>query len=198
MNGFASVVFDCDMTLTGVEGIDVLAELTGADAARIAALTQAAMDGELPLQAVYGERLAQIRPGEREMRELTDRYRAGCAPDAPETVAALRALKKAVRVLSGGLRPAVEALAADLGIASDEVAAVGVTFAADGSFLDYERDSPLARADGKAEVLRSWRLPRPLLLVGDGSTDAEAGGAADAFAAYMGFAYRPKVAAAAT
>lgn len=198
MSGFATVVFDCDMTLVGVEGIDVLAKLTGADAGRIAALTQAAMDGALPLEAVYGKRLAEIRPGKREVAELAQRYRAALAPDAGETVAALRELDKTVRVISGGLRPPVEALAAELGIAADEVAAVGITFAADGSYADFERGSPLARAGGKAEILREWQLPRPALLVGDGSTDAEAADAVDAFAAYMGFAYRAAVAAAAT
>jgi hypothetical protein len=44
-------------------------------------------------------------------------------------------------------------------------------------------------------VLGAWGLPRPALMVGDGSTDLEARPAVDAFAAYMGVAFRPHVAA---
>ena len=43
--------------------------------------------------------------------------------------------------------------------------------------------SPLARSNGKAQVIRAWNLPRPALLVGDGATDREARPAVDAFAA---------------
>ncbi len=57
---YDGVVFDCDATLSALEGIDQLAALAGvADA--VSALTHRAMNGEVPLEAVYGERLALIR-----------------------------------------------------------------------------------------------------------------------------------------
>ena len=59
MSGFASVVFDCDSTLVAVEGID---ELSGPYRDRITALTDAAMDGSVPLEEVYGRRLEIIQP----------------------------------------------------------------------------------------------------------------------------------------
>ena len=53
---FASVVLDVDSTLCGVEGVDWLAQRRGADvAARTRALTERAMNGEIPLDSVYGE-----------------------------------------------------------------------------------------------------------------------------------------------
>jgi phosphoserine phosphatase len=61
--GFASVILDVDSTLTGIEGIDWLAEHRGADlGARVTELTDRAMRGEIALDAVYGERLALVRP----------------------------------------------------------------------------------------------------------------------------------------
>jgi phosphoserine phosphatase len=192
--GFASVVFDCDSTLAAVEGID---ELAGPFHEQIQALTDAAMQGTVPLEEVYGHRLELIRPTRRQVDDIGRMYVRGLVPQARETVAALRWLGKTVRVLSGGLRPPVEAVAAELGLSPAEVGAVGITFGDDGEYLGFERDSPVARSGGKAQVLAAWKLPRPVLLVGDGATDAEARPAVDAFAAYMGVAFRPAVAAAA-
>ena len=194
MSGFASVVFDCDSTLAAVEGID---ELAGPFRDQIQALTDAAMEGTVPLEEVYGRRLELIRPTRERVDEVGRMYVRALVPHARETVAALRWLGKTVRIVSGGLRPPVEAVAAELGIPPEDVAAVGISFDGGGAYADFERASPLARSGGKAQVLRAWGLPRPALLVGDGATDAEARPAVDAFAAYMGVAYRPAVAEAA-
>lgn len=191
--GFRSVVFDCDSTLAAIEGID---ELAGAEhAGSIRALTEEAMRGLVPLEEVYGRRLELIRPSRERVDALSRAYVEALVPDARETVEALRFLGKAVRVLSGGLRPPVEALARELGIGPAEVGAVGIEWDADGAYRGFERGSPLARSGGKEVVLRGWDLPRPALLVGDGATDLEARPAVDAFAAYMGVAFRPPVAA---
>jgi phosphoserine phosphatase len=192
--GFAAVVFDCDSTLAAIEGID---ELAGEHAAEIRALTDAAMRGEVPLEEVYGRRLALIRPTRARVDELAGEYLRALVPDARGTVSALRWLGKDVRIVSGGLRPPVAALAAELGLAADTVAAVDVRFGPAGEYLGFEEDSPLARSGGKAVALAGWELARPALLVGDGATDLEARPAVEAFAAYMGVAFRPAVAAAA-
>lgn len=194
MSGFATVVFDCDSTLVRIEGID---ELAGEYADQIRALTDAAMRGEVPLEDVYGRRLELIRPTRQRVDGIGRMYVETLVPHAREVVAALRWLGKTVRIVSGGLRPPVEAVAAELGLAPEDVAAVGISFDGDGAYAGFERESPLARSGGKAQVLGAWGLPRPVLLVGDGATDLEARPAVDAFAAYMGVAYRPAVADAA-
>jgi phosphoserine phosphatase len=189
---FACVVFDCDSTLCRIEGID---ELAGPHAAEVRALTDAAMAGTIALEEVYGRRLHVIRPSRERVDALARQYVDALVPDARETVAALRSLGKSVRVVSGGLLPPVAAVAAELGIGADDVRAVGVRFGADGAYEGFDEDSPLARSGGKPLVLGAWGLPRPALMVGDGSTDLEARPAVDAFAAYMGVAFREAVAA---
>ena len=189
--GFASVVFDCDSTLVEIEGID---ELAGTHAAEVRRLTEAAMDGRIPLDEVYGRRLAIIKPSRRQVEALGTQYQATLVEDAVATTDALQWLGKQVRILSGGLRPPVEAVARELGLGEERVAAVGIRFAADGSYQGFETTSPLARSGGKAEAIREWDLPRRILLVGDGATDLEARPAVDAFAAYTGVAHRGEVA----
>jgi len=190
--GFESVVFDCDSTLVDIEGID---ELAGPRVSEIRALTDAAMEGGVSLEEVYGRRLEIIRPTRVQVEELGRLYVKRLVPDAGDTVEALLHLRKAVRVISGGLRQPVAALAAELGIRAEHVEAVGVDFADDGSFAGFDSASPLARSGGKPIVIRGWSLPRPALMVGDGATDLEARSQVDCFAAYMGVAYRPGIAA---
>ena len=58
MKRFNSIVLDVDSTLAGIEGIDWLAALRGPAAeARSAELTDKAMQGLIPLEAIYGQRL---------------------------------------------------------------------------------------------------------------------------------------------
>ncbi|HEX6040420.1 HAD-IB family phosphatase [Longimicrobium sp.] len=192
MSGFASVVFDCDSTLVAVEGID---ELSGPFRDEIQKLTDLAMDGAVPLEEVYGRRMDIIRPTRAQLDAVAREYVRTLVPHARETVAALRWLGKTVRILSGGLLPAVVAVAEALGLTADDVAAVGISFDADDEYAGFETDSLLARGGGKALAVRAWNLPRPSLLVGDGATDLEARPAVDAFAAFAGVIERAVVVA---
>lgn len=190
------MVFDCDSTLCGIEGIEVLAREHRAEIER---LTAAAMEGDVPLEVVYGRRLALVRPGRTRIEALGRRYIETLVPDARAVVAALQAEAIVVRVVSGGLLPAVLPLAAALGIGADDVAAVDVHFDAAGEYTGYDTNSPLARAGGKAEVMVRWRRagPIPMLLVGDGATDLEARDAVEVFVAFAGVVERAAVTAAA-
>lgn len=191
-SGFQSIVFDCDSTLADIEGID---ELAGDRIDEIQALTAAAMDGRVPLEEVYGRRLEILRPERERVDEIGAMYVARLVPDAEATVAALIWLGKDVRVISGGLLPPVLAAATKLGIPSASVSAVRIDFEADGSYSGFDAGSPLARSGGKLEVVEAWDLARPSLLVGDGATDLEASVGVNTFAAYMGVAFRPAIAA---
>jgi phosphoserine phosphatase len=197
MPAYATVVFDCDSTLSDIEGIDVLA----ADHREaVARLTDAAMQGELPLEEVYGRRLALVRPNRARLEALAQEYVERLVPEAREVVAALLANGVEVRVVSGGLLPAVRAVARELGLVDEMVAAVDVRFDADGAYAGFDESSPLACSGGKRVQLERWiaeGLPRPILMVGDGITDLEARPPADFFAAYAGVVERPQVVAAA-
>ena len=190
----STVVFDCDSTLTAVEGID---ELARDHRAEIQALTDAAMRGDVPLEEVYGRRLELVRPTRAQLEALARTYIAALVPDARAVVNALRGEDIEVRVLSGGLRPAVAALAAELGIEPGAVGAVDIEFDGRGDYVGFDASSPLARAGGKRELLQLWRsrLHGSVMLVGDGATDLEAEDVADVFVAYAGVAARTEVVA---
>lgn len=197
-SGFASVIFDVDSTLCGIEGIDWLAERRGAAVgAEVTALTDRAMRGEIALDAVYGERLGLVRPTLADIAELAHAYIVSVAPGASDAIARLRQRGTRVVLMSGGIREAILPVAELLGIAEHDVHAVSVRFNGAGAYSGFDGASPLATATGKRLVAESLGLPRRVLAVGDGATDLAMRPAVDAFAAFVGFVRRESVVSAA-
>src|SRR6187431_1374242 len=96
---FELVIFDCDSTLASIEGIDELARLQGRGT-EVAELTNRAMNGEVPLEAVYTERLELLRPTREQLAQLGKLYRDHMVPGADQVVAALMALGRQVFIVS--------------------------------------------------------------------------------------------------
>ncbi|MCF8005938.1 MAG: HAD-IB family phosphatase [Methylovulum sp.] len=170
---FAIVCFDCDSTLSKIEGIDELAKRAGLGDA-MSALTEAAMNGSLPLEAVYAKRLTLIKPSRADLTWLADAYIAEQADDIHEVFSTLAAQGKQLHIISGGLRPAILPLAKSLGVPAEHVHAVDIYFNQDGSYHDYEQHSPLARNGGKAAVVSALTQAGKVVMIGDGITDMEA------------------------
>jgi phosphoserine phosphatase len=193
---FRTVALDVDSTISRVEGIDWLAERRGPDVARrIVELTDRAMRGDLPLERVYGLRLATIRPRRDEVEALANAYVEGLAPGCAGTVSRLRDAGVTVVLVSGGLRNAILPLANHLGVPVADVHAVQIQFDAAGEYSGFDEGSPLATSIGKRTVIAALGAARPILMVGDGMTDLAARPAVDSFAAFTGFASREPVVA---
>jgi len=191
LSAFNTLVLDVDSTLCGVEGIDWLAKRKGASIAKnVESLTARAMAGEIPLESVYGERLALVAPTRDDLAALGEEYVRALAPGAAGVIKSLLALGVSVHLISGGLHPAVSVAAERIGVPALHVHAVHLSFDDDGGYSAFDSISPLTTQSGKREVVSALAGPRPVLLVGDGMTDAEARPAVDAFAAFTGFVRR--------
>jgi phosphoserine phosphatase len=191
---FNSIVLDVDSTLAGVEGIDWLASLRGPAAeAHSAELTDKAMRGLIPLEAIYGERLNTVRPTLTEIEALAAVYLERMAPMAGETLARLREEGVDLTLASGGFHQAILPLASELGVEIDHLHAVRLYFDDHGEYTGFDESSPLTRQNGKRKVVENLRLTGPVLAVGDGITDYEIAPVVDAFAAFTGFTRRESV-----
>ncbi|MBS4051898.1 MAG: HAD-IB family phosphatase [Methylomonas sp.] len=190
---FDVICFDCDSTLSRVEGIDELARRQGSFE-RVAAMTDAAMNGEMALEAVYGDRLNVIKPDQAAIDWLAELYIAEMVDGAAETVKTLRDNGKLIHIISGGLRQAILPLAALLGIPEEHVHAVDVVFDEQGRYVDFARQSPLVVSGGKARICRRLRMHHSsLVMVGDGKTDLEAKLAGAYMIGFGGVVKRPLV-----
>jgi phosphoserine phosphatase len=169
----------CLSTLTRIEGSNELARRAGREA-KVASLTEGAMNGVITLEAVYAKRLDIVRPDKAALAWLAERYVEEMVSGAVETITTLRRHGKAVYVVTSGLLQAVAEFASALGLAPAQVHAVQVHLDAAGAYQGFDSSSPLCRSDGKATICRSIAaMHGNVAMVGDGVTDlaAREGGA---------------------
>src|SRR5882724_6712450 len=185
------VFLDVDSTLVTIEGIDILA---GGNP-EIAALTEAAMNGEITLDQVYAKRLDMIRPTRAAVEALALTYVNSLVDGAKETVAALQDSGAAIHLITGGIEQAILPLADVLSIPNRHVRAVPLRFDARGNYEDFDRRSFLARSGGKELVVRDIRARShgKAAFVGDGVSDLEAKDSVDLFIGFGGVVVRPRV-----
>ncbi|MDH3425980.1 MAG: HAD-IB family phosphatase [Acidimicrobiia bacterium] len=201
---YQHVIFDCDSTLTQVEGIDVLAANAGR-ADEVTRLTAAAMDGEMDLEDVYGERLRAVDPTRADVLALRQAYKDDAVPDASAVVSALLELGHEVYVVSGGLYEPVREFGVALGVPADNIRAVGVEYdqlagewwsphQAQERYLAYG-EGALAMSQGKAQIVNELTGHKAgrRMLIGDGTSDLLAAGSVELFVGFGGVAVRPKV-----
>lgn len=168
------VIFDCDSTLSSVEGIDELAHRAGVFS-QLAPLTIAAMEGKIKLEDVYRKRLETIRPGQTDIEWLSQLYLENIVPGANSVINELQYAGKQVHIVSGGIRQAVLPLTAHLKIPESHLHAVDLHFTREGDYAGFDETSPLAKSGGKkiicAEIIGKQNSA---VMIGDGITDLEA------------------------
>jgi phosphoserine phosphatase len=205
---FKHVFFDCDSTLTTVEGIDALAESAG-KGWRIGVLTEAAMEGMVDLEEVYAKRLKLLKPTRGQINMVRQIYKNNIVTDAAEVIEALQHLGHQVYIISGGLEEPVVEFGAFLGVPRKHIRAVTVEYdQLSGEWWqgDDERpntaerymahiDNQLTVSDGKAKIVRELIGDQhgQSLLIGDGVSDLLAGRAVDLFIGFGGVIDRPRV-----
>ncbi len=193
------LMFDCDSTLSGIEGIDELGRLRSAEvAAQIAQLTADAMDGRVPIDDVFGLRLDLIRPSQPECARIAQRYLDHVEPHAKRVIADLRHEGWEVVILSGGFVPCIAPLAAYLGI--DRIEAVPLYFDDSGAYAGYGTHYPTIRNGGKLDVMRQLAAEgayTAIVMVGDGISDLETKPGVDCFIGFGAYVSRDSVRAAA-
>jgi phosphoserine phosphatase len=166
------IVFDVDSTLVQGEVIEMLAARAGAQGA-VAAITDAAMRGELDFAESLGQRVATLAglPA-----TVIDEVAAQLQlmPGARTTIRTLRRLGFRCGVVSGGFRQIIEPLAEELMldfVAANELEVV------DG-VLTGRVVGPIIDRPGKAEALRDFAqqagVPmQQTVAVGDGANDID-------------------------
>ncbi len=188
-----AIVFDCDGTLSAIEGIDELAHQNGVGAA-VAALTAKAMGKSGINPDLYRQRLQLAMPNQKQVMNLADLYRQHIAPDAEDVIHILQRLNKKVFIVSAGLRPAVKLFGASLQVPENQVFAVDVLFDPHGRYLDFDRESPLTVSNGKRLIAQSLlRQYDTVAHIGDGMNDFIVHDLVTRFIGYGGMYYRANI-----
>lgn len=206
--GYDLIFFDCDSTLSTIEGIDELAKLKGKEM-RVSVLTNKAMNGDLALEQVYGKRLKAIRPTRGQLKEVEELYYQTIVEDAREVISALQFMGRHVFIISGGLVDAVRGFGRRLGVSSENIRAVeleynelsGEWWRSDNPGAEHQRtyleyvEGPLTISSGKPAIINELAGTRTgrRFMIGDGSSDLATRPVVDLFVGYGGVVSRTKV-----
>jgi len=186
---------DCDSTLSSIEGIDELARLSNPEVfSEVVSLTNAAMDGEIPLCDVFAKRMEIIRPNREIAEKVSQCYLENIVPGVKELIRNAKENGWLPVILSGGFAPLIAPLAKHLGIR--HVEAVPLFFTESGDYAGYGECYPTSRNLGKNEIIREWRaamLPVRIIMIGDGVSDLETKPDVDSMIGFGGVAAREKV-----
>jgi phosphoserine phosphatase len=189
------VIFDCDSTLSAIEGIDELARVRGPQIfAEVEAMTTAAMGGEIAVQDVFARRLDIIRPRLADVAAVGRQYVEQVEPTALATIGQLTTAGWTSLILSGGFRQCIAPLATHLGITRIE--AVDLFFDAAGNYAGYDTRFPTTRSGGKPELIAALKrelTPVRTVMVGDGVSDLETRDEVDLFVGFGRYTERAKV-----
>jgi len=200
----ATWVFDFDSTLVDFETLEVLAEIalegrSDASSVRveIERLTDLAMSGELPFAEALKRRLALLPLTRGHVRQLAGDAVRRLTASVERNRAFFRDHADRLVIVSGGFREVIAGVAQALGVSADRVIANDLVY--DGDRVAGVADSPLLAPFGKALALKAIDLTRPVVMVGDGWTDAEVkqAGVADRFYAFTEVVRRERAVAAA-
>ena len=191
--GYSTVLLDCDSTLTTIEGLDELAALNGCRDV-VAELTTEAMDGDMSFAHAFARRLDHIQPDRAQLEAVGQLYAENLAEDAVEVVAALQALGRDVRVVSGGCKAAMGPLAEALDLPMANVHAVELAFHSDGRYAGYDAGQLLTHDGGKGRLVADLPGdPHRTLLMGDGASDLQARDAVGLFVGHGGVVLHERV-----
>jgi phosphoserine phosphatase len=189
-----AVAFDCDGTLSDIEGINLLAAENGVGT-EVKALTAQAMGSTGLTPELYAKRLQLTQPTQQQVLWAGDRYCATAAQQAKDVITVFQQLGKRIAIISAGLRPAINRLADALQITHDHVFSVDIQFDQQGHYRDFDHTSPLANRDGKRVILQQLSHTYPHMgYIGDSVDDYAAHDCVSRFVGYGGMFYRENLA----
>jgi phosphoserine phosphatase len=166
------IVMDADSTLLQGEVIDLLAERHGCGA-EVAAVTEAAMAGDLDFEEALRQRV-RLLAGLKESDLEAVQAAMLLTPGARTLVRTLKRLGYEIAVVSGGFTQVIEALVRELGI--DHLAANELVL--DDGILTGELRGPIVDRAGKADALTRFAAAAGVpvartIAVGDGANDID-------------------------
>ncbi len=188
------LIADMDSTMITVECIDELADYAGIKA-EVAAVTEAAMRGELDFEAALRSRVALLKGLPETVIDDCLRERVKATPGAKALVRTLKANGGRAVLVSGGFTRFADVVAAEIGFDRVRANMLGIRNAAlDGTVVGEIIEAHTKRETLVAECAMLGLPASAALAVGDGANDIpmiEAAG--------LGIAYhaKPKTAAAA-
>lgn len=195
-------IIDFDSTFTRVEALDILGEISlHADPEKetklqaIKDITDRGMEGSITFRDSLEQRLEILQANQAQIQELISRLKKKVSKSFERNKEWLRENAADVFIISNGFKDFIIPIVADYGIQKENVFANDFVYDESGKIIDFNRENPLSKNNGKAETIRNVNLEGDIYVIGDGYTDYEikASGLANKFYAFTENVHRPRV-----
>lgn len=190
-----AVCFDVDSTVCQGEAIDELAKFCGVGK-DVQMLTEMAMNEKTDFREILWRRLNLIKPSQSDLKQFIQEFPPKLTPGIKEVVQQLKRRGVAVYLVSGGFYCVIKNVGNILNISKDHIFCNKLHFDFEGNYVGFDENQPTSLSGGKRKVMALLNKEfgyKNLVIIGDGSTDAEACPPAKAFIGFGGNVERPRI-----
>ena len=186
-------VFDFDSTLTRVEALDVLAEITLANnpdkdaiIEEIQEITNLGIDGDISFTESLERRIKLLNAKKGDLKELTARLRHQVSTSITANKEFFEDHADDIYVISCGFKEFIDDIVKEYNIPSERVYANTFVFDSNDNIVGFDTENVLAMHNGKIQCLKDLNLEGEIQVIGDGYSDyvMREAGIADKFFAY--------------
>lgn len=197
-------VFDFDSTLTSVEALDVLAEITLANnpekdavVSEIQAITNLGIDGDISFTESLERRLSLLHANKADLDTLVQELQNKVSESIVRNKEFFEKYSEDIYVISCGFKEFIEPIVAKYNIPAHKVYANTFTYDKKGNIIGFDKENVLSSHNGKIECLKRMNLEGEVQVIGDGYSDyvMREAGIADKFFAYTENVSRDKATA---
>ena len=186
-------IFDFDSTLTSVEALDVLAEITLANNPKkeaiideIEEITNLGIDGEISFTESLERRIQLLNAHKSNLEELIAKLRLQLSSSIESNKEFFENFSQDIYVVSCGFKEFIDPIVKDYNIPADRVYANTFTFNEEGYITGFDAENVLSQHNGKIQCLKDMNLEGEIQVIGDGYSDyvTREAGVADKFFAF--------------
>ncbi|CAL2093606.1 D-3-phosphoglycerate dehydrogenase / 2-oxoglutarate reductase [Tenacibaculum sp. 190524A05c] len=186
-------IFDFDSTLTKVEALDVLAEITLANNPKkeeiieeIIKITNLGIDGEISFTQSLERRIKLLNAKRSDLDVLINELKKRVSSSIERNKEFFETYSDNIYVISAGFKEFIVPIVAEYNVPAERVFANTFEFSEEGEIIGFDRDNILSVHNGKIECLQNLRLDGEIQMIGDGYSDyvTKEAGVADKFFAY--------------
>ncbi len=188
-----SYVFDFDSTLTSVEALDVLAEITLAGNPKrdaiieeIIAITNKGIDGEISFTESLEKRIQLLNAKKEDLPLLIEELQQKISSSIERNKEFFEKFSDDIYVISCGFKEFIDPIVKAYNIPSSRVYANTFEFDKEGAIVGFDTHNVLSKHNGKIQCLKDLELDGEVQVIGDGYSDyvTREAGIADRFFAY--------------
>jgi D-3-phosphoglycerate dehydrogenase len=186
-------IFDFDSTLTRVEALDVLAEITLKNNPKqdeiiqeIIDITNLGIDGEISFTESLERRIKLLEANKSDLEALVAALKKQVSKSIESNKEFFEEFAEDIYVISCGFKEFIDPIVAEYNIPSERVYANTFEFDENGKIVSFDSKNPLSQHNGKIKCLRDMNLEGEIQVIGDGYSDyvTREAGVADKFFAY--------------